>query len=69
VRALFVATRRRGAPARPAGEHLYEDKTSLVVEEVQREEAIMPARVRGIHRDRLGKLEAERGDRCWVFEG
>jgi hypothetical protein len=54
--------------ARLAGEHLYEDKTSLQVEEVDRAEAITPARVREIHREQLAKLEAERGDRFWVLD-
>ena len=50
------------------GENLYEDKTSLVIEEVSPEEAITPARVREIHREQLAKLEAERGDRFWVLD-
>jgi hypothetical protein len=54
--------------ARLAGEHLYEDKTSLAIEEVSPEEAITPARVREIHREQLAKLAAERGDRFWVFD-
>jgi hypothetical protein len=54
--------------ARLAGEHLYEDKTSLEMEEVDPSEAITPARVREIHREQLGKLEAERGDNFWVLE-
>jgi len=54
--------------ARLAGEHLYEDKTSLAIEEVSPEEAITPARVREIHLEQLAKLEAERGDRFWVLE-
>lgn len=53
--------------ARLAGEHLYEDKTSLRVEEVDRSEAITPARVREIHREQLGRLEAERGPQFWVL--
>lgn len=53
--------------ARLAGEHLYEDKTSLTIEEVDPAEAITPARVREIHTEQLAKLEAERGDRFWVF--
>jgi len=53
--------------ARLAGEHLYEDKTSLKIEEVDRAHAITPARVREIHREQLAKLEAERGDRYWVL--
>jgi hypothetical protein len=53
--------------ARLAGEHLYEDKTSLRIEEVDRSEAITPARVRAIHREQLAKLEAERGPNFWVL--
>ena len=53
--------------ARLAGEHLYEDKTSLTIEEVSLDEAITPARVRAIHREQLAKLEAEREERYWVF--
>ena len=54
--------------ARLVGEHLYEDKTSLEIEEVGPDEAITPARVREIHREQLAELEAERGDRFWVLE-
>jgi hypothetical protein len=54
--------------ARLAGEHLYEDKTSLCIEEVDRSEAITPARVREIHRGQLGRLEAERGPNFWVLD-
>jgi hypothetical protein len=53
--------------ARLAGEHLYEDKTSLAIEEVGPDEAITPALVREIHREQLAALEAERGDRFWVL--
>jgi hypothetical protein len=53
--------------ARLIGEHLYEDKTSLKIEEVDRAEAITPARVREIHRELLSKLEAERGPNFWVL--
>ena len=53
--------------ARLAGEHLYEDKTSLTIEEVSPAEAITPARVREIHSELLAKLEAERGERFWVL--
>jgi hypothetical protein len=53
--------------ARLAGEHLYEDKTSLRIEEVARSEAITPARVGEIHREQLNKLEAERGPDFWVL--
>lgn len=54
--------------ARLVGEHLYEDKTSLQVEEVDPTEAITPARVAEINREQLAKLEAERGERFWVFD-
>ena len=50
-----------------AGEHLYEDKTSLQIEEVEPSEAITPQRVREIHREQLAKLEAERGPNFWVL--
>jgi hypothetical protein len=53
--------------ARLIGEHLYEDKTSLTIEEVDPAEAITPARVRAIHRELLSKLEAERGPNFWVL--
>jgi hypothetical protein len=52
---------------RLAGEHLYEDKTSLHIEEVDPAEAITPARVREIHRELLAALDAERGDQWWVL--
>jgi len=54
--------------ARLIGEHLYEDKTTLRIEEVDRLEAITPARVREIHHEQLGKLEAERGPNFWVLD-
>jgi hypothetical protein len=54
--------------ARLVGEHLYEDKTSLEIEEVSPDEAITAARVREIHRELLEKLEAERGERFWVLD-
>jgi hypothetical protein len=53
--------------ARLIGENLYEDKTSLEIEEVGPGEAITPARVREIHDEQLAKLEAERGDEFWVY--
>ena len=51
--------------ARLVGEHLYEDKTSLAIEEVDAADAITPARVREIHGEQLARLEAERGERFW----
>ena len=53
--------------ARLVGENLYEDKTSLAIEEVDPGEAIAPERVREIHRELLANLEAERGERFWVL--
>lgn len=55
--------------ARLIGEHLYEDKTSLELEEVDPDEAITPARVQEIHREGLARLESERGPRYWVYDG
>jgi hypothetical protein len=55
--------------ARLAGEHLYEDKTSLKIVEVDPSEAITPARVREIHRELLAKLDAELGPDYWVYRG
>lgn len=55
--------------ARLKGEHLYEDKTSLTIEEVDPSEAITPARVREIHREQLEKLEQRFGPRYWVYRG
>ena len=52
--------------ARLAGEHLYEDKTSLRIEEVDRSEALTPTRVRQIHREQLSRLEAKRGPDFWL---
>jgi len=53
---------------RLAGEHLYEDKTSLQIEEVDPSELITPARVQEIHLEQLAKLEAERGENFWLLE-
>jgi hypothetical protein len=54
--------------ARLSGEHLYEDKTSLRIEEVDPAEAITPARVREIHREQLARLESDRGPDFWVLD-
>ena len=53
--------------ARLIGEHLYEDKTSLRIEEVNPADAITPTRVREIHREQLQRLEAEKGPHFWVL--
>jgi len=50
------------------GENLYEDKTSLQIEEVDPADAITPARVRQIHVENLAKLEADRGKGFWLIE-
>ena len=55
--------------ARLAGENLYEDKTSLRIEEVDPADATTPARVRDIHRGQLARLEQERGDNFWMLDG
>ena len=72
--ALYHASSRQAfiwpydSQARLIGENLYEDKTSLTIEEVSPDEAITPARVREIHLEQIAKLEEERGDRFWVLE-
>ena len=53
--------------ARLIGENLYEDKTSLHIEEVDRSEGITSTRVREIHRELLRKLEVERGPNFWLL--
>ncbi|ODU68477.1 MAG: hypothetical protein ABT11_16360 [Novosphingobium sp. SCN 66-18] len=55
--------------ARLAGEHLYEDKTSLKIEEIDPSLATTPERVRAIHREQLGALEERFGPRYWVWQG
>lgn len=54
--------------ARLIGEHLYEDKTSLRIEEVAPAEAVTPSRIREIHRELLRELEARMGPRFWVLD-
>jgi hypothetical protein len=51
--------------ARLKGENLYEDKTSLKIEEIDPSEAITPARVRAIHIELLAKLEQRFGPDFW----
>ncbi len=55
------------AKAKLAGENLYEDKTSLKIEEIDPADAITPARVRAIHLELLAKLEARFGPDFWVL--
>ena len=54
--------------ARLVGENLYEDPTSVQLEEVDPREAITAERVREIHLELLAKLEGARGERFWVLE-
>lgn len=54
--------------ARLAGEHLYEDKTSLQIEEVSPDEAITPAQAKEIFAEQYVRLESERGERFWILE-
>ena len=54
--------------ARLAGENLYEDKTSLRIEQVDPAQGTTPARVGQIHREQLAALERERGDSFWVLK-
>lgn len=54
--------------ARLRGENLYEDKTSLAIEQVDPSEAITAARIRELHLAQLARLEAERGERFWVLQ-
>lgn len=54
--------------ARLKGEHLYEDKSTVVIEEVADEDLITAAEVAQIHREVLEKLEAGRPDKYWTLE-
>jgi hypothetical protein len=54
--------------ARLIGENLYEDPTSVQLEEVDPSEAITAERVRQVHLEQLAKLEGSRGERFWVLE-
>lgn len=55
--------------ARLKGENLYEDKTSLTIEEIEPSEAITPKRVREIHIELLDRLEQRFGPEFWVYRG
>ena len=55
--------------ARLAGEHLYEDKTSLKIKEIDPGDAITPARVHEIQREQLAKLDERFGPNYWVYSG
>ena len=49
------------------GEHLYEDKSTLTVEEIDPADYITPERVREIHRECLVELEERWGAKYWVY--
>ena len=49
------------------GEHLYEDKSTLTIEEIEPAEYMSPARVREIHRECLADLEGRWGPKYWVY--
>ena len=55
--------------ARLAGEHLYEDPTSIQLEEVNPAEATTPATIQAIHKAKLAELEVRFGPRYWVYQG
>ena len=55
--------------ARLAGEHLYEDKTSLTWVEVDEAELTTAARVKEIQKELLDQLHARFGENFWVYEG
>ena len=50
------------------GEHIYEDKATLSIEEIKPADYISPERVREIHRECLADLEKRWGPNYWVFE-
>lgn len=49
------------------GEHLYEDKSTLTIEEIDKAEYMTPERVRQIHKECLADLEARWGPEYWVY--
>ena len=51
------------------GEHLYEDKSTLRIEEIDPADYMTPARVREIHRECLAELEERWGPEYWVYRG
>jgi len=50
------------------GEHLYEDKSTVKIVEVDPADIITPERVAEIHRECLAKLEAEKPPKYWTLE-
>jgi len=53
--------------AKLKGENLYEDKTSVIITPIDKEDIITPQRVAEIHRDRLAALETEKGPDFWLL--
>ncbi|MWV28716.1 hypothetical protein [Aurantiacibacter rhizosphaerae] len=49
------------------GEHIYEDKATLTIEEIDPAEYMTPQRVREIHRECLTDLEERWGAEYWVY--
>ena len=54
--------------ARLAGEHLYEDKTSLTWSEVDPSDLTTATRVKEIQKELLAELHARFGENFWVWE-
>lgn len=54
--------------ARVIGEHLYEDPTSIHIEEIDESELITPERSREIHREKLDELLERFGDKYWDYQ-
>lgn len=50
------------------GEHLYEDKSTLKIEEIDPADYMPPARVREIHVECLAELEERWGPEYWVWK-
>lgn len=50
------------------GEHLYEDKSTLTIDEIDPADALTPERVREIHRECLVELEQRWGPNYWVWQ-
>lgn len=51
------------------GEHLYEDKSTLKIEEIDPADALTPGRVREIHKECLAAYEQRFGPDYWVYRG
>ena len=51
------------------GEHLYEDKSTLKIEQIDPAEALTPRRVREIHKECLAGYEERFGPEYWVYRG